>query len=78
MRRPFIAVLVTGWLLGGTVGIGTLVYALSIGPLAHVFIPLLCRTRMSTKAKRPYRTARRGFPGVATAPKLQARTPCSR
>jgi uncharacterized membrane protein YczE len=33
------AVLAVGWLLGGTVGIGTLLYAVSIGPLAHVFIP---------------------------------------
>lgn len=37
--------LATGWLLGGTVGIGTLIYALSIGPLAHVFIPLLAHGR---------------------------------
>jgi uncharacterized membrane protein YczE len=36
-----LAVLLTGWLLGGTVGIGTLVYAVSIGPIAHVFIPAL-------------------------------------
>jgi uncharacterized membrane protein YczE len=36
-----LSVLVCGWLLGGTVGIGTVVYALGIGPLAHVFIPLL-------------------------------------
>ena len=36
-----VTVLAAGWLLGGTVGIGTVVYALSIGPLAHVFIPLL-------------------------------------
>jgi uncharacterized membrane protein YczE len=34
-----ISVLVAGALLGGTVGIGTLVYAVSIGPLAHVFVP---------------------------------------
>jgi uncharacterized membrane protein YczE len=40
-----VTVLVTGWLLGGTVGIGTLVYALSIGPLAHLFIPLFSRGR---------------------------------
>ena len=40
-----VTVLVTDWLLGGTVGIGTLVYALSIGPLAHVFIPLFSRGR---------------------------------
>ena len=36
-----LAVLATGWLLGGTVGIGTAAYALLIGPLAHRFIPLL-------------------------------------
>jgi uncharacterized membrane protein YczE len=30
-----------GALLGGTVGVGTLVYALSIGPLAHVLVPAL-------------------------------------
>jgi uncharacterized membrane protein YczE len=34
-----VTVLVLGALLGGTVGIGTLVYAVSIGPLAHIFIP---------------------------------------
>jgi len=36
-------VLLIGWLLGGTVGIGTVVYAAAIGPLAHVFIPLFSR-----------------------------------
>jgi uncharacterized membrane protein YczE len=40
-----LTVLVTGWLLGGTVGVGTVLYALSIGPLAHVFIPLFARGR---------------------------------
>jgi uncharacterized membrane protein YczE len=35
-----VTVLALGWLLGGTVGIGTVAYALSIGPLAQVFIPL--------------------------------------
>ncbi|MHB8190270.1 MAG: membrane protein YczE [Ferrimicrobium sp.] len=33
-------VLVIGWWLGGTVGIGTLVYAISIGPLVHLLLPL--------------------------------------
>jgi uncharacterized membrane protein YczE len=33
--------LVIGWILGGTVGVGTILYALSIGPLAHFFIPRL-------------------------------------
>jgi uncharacterized membrane protein YczE len=35
-----VAVLAAGWLLGGTVGVGTVLYAVAIGPLAHVFIPL--------------------------------------
>ena len=35
-----ITVLVTGVILGGTAGVGTVLYALSIGPLAHVFLPL--------------------------------------
>lgn len=44
-----VTVLATGWLLGGSVGVGTLVYALGIGPLAHVFIPLFSqRERMTT------------------------------
>jgi len=36
-----VTVLITGWLLGGTVGLGTVVYALGIGPIAHVSIPRL-------------------------------------
>jgi uncharacterized membrane protein YczE len=36
-----LAVLLTGWLLGGTVGLGTVVYALGIGPIAHLTIPRL-------------------------------------
>ena len=44
-----LTVLVTGWLLGGTVGVGTLVYALSIGPLAHLFIPLFAHGRRTPK-----------------------------
>jgi uncharacterized membrane protein YczE len=36
-----LTVLAAGWVLGGTVGIGTVAYALGIGPLAHIFIPVL-------------------------------------
>jgi uncharacterized membrane protein YczE len=36
-----LSVLAGGWVLGGTVGVGTVVYAVAIGPLAHIFIPLL-------------------------------------
>ena len=35
-----IVVLITGWLLGGSVGVGTAVFALSIGPLVHYFLSL--------------------------------------
>jgi uncharacterized membrane protein YczE len=36
-----VTVLAAGAALGGTVGIGTVVYALGIGPLVHVLLPLL-------------------------------------
>jgi uncharacterized membrane protein YczE len=36
-----LTVLLLGWLLGGTVGVGTLLYAVTIGPLSHAFLPLL-------------------------------------
>jgi uncharacterized membrane protein YczE len=35
-----LTVLAIGWLLGGTVGLGTVLYALSIGWLVQVFLPL--------------------------------------
>ena len=38
-----LTVLILGWFLGGTVGIGTVVYLLAIGPLAHVFVPFFSR-----------------------------------
>jgi len=40
-----LTVLAAGAALGGTVGIGTIVYALAIGPLAHVFVPAFAITR---------------------------------
>lgn len=36
-----VLVLAVGWLLGGTVGIGTVLYAVAIGPLVHPLLPLL-------------------------------------
>jgi uncharacterized membrane protein YczE len=35
-----LTVLAAGWLLGGTVGAGTVLYAFAIGPLAQAFLPL--------------------------------------
>jgi uncharacterized membrane protein YczE len=36
-----VAVVVTGFLLGGTLGVITVLYALAIGPLTQLFLPLL-------------------------------------
>jgi uncharacterized membrane protein YczE len=36
-----VVVLVAGFLLGGTVGIGTVLYAVAIGPIAHALLPFL-------------------------------------
>jgi len=40
-----VSVLAIGWLLGGTVGIGTVLFAVLIGPLVHVALPLLDTAR---------------------------------
>ena len=36
-----VGVVLVGWLLGGTLGLGTLVYALGVGPLVHPLLPRL-------------------------------------
>ncbi len=36
-----VAVLVVGWLLGGTFGVGTVAFALLIGPIVQFFLPRL-------------------------------------
>lgn len=35
-----LTVLLAGWLLGGTIGIGTVLYAVAIGPLVQLFLPM--------------------------------------
>jgi uncharacterized membrane protein YczE len=47
-----LTVLGTGWALGGTVGIGTVAFALAIGPLAQVFLPLFDRDARRAAAPR--------------------------
>ncbi|GAA2195506.1 membrane protein YczE [Micromonospora lupini] len=55
-----ITVLALGWLLGGKVGVGTVAYALAIGPLAQFFIPLVAVPAPAATAGDP--------PGAAPAP----------
>jgi uncharacterized membrane protein YczE len=40
-----VSVLVVGWLLGGTVGVGTVLFALTIGPIVHRTVPAFSRDR---------------------------------
>ena len=42
------AVLLAGWLLGGTVGLGTVLFAAGIGPLVHRTLPLFDSRRRGT------------------------------
>ncbi len=50
-----LTVLVIGWLLGGTVGLGTVLFAATIGPLVHLTLPLFdtARTRASNRQRAP-------------------------
>lgn len=43
-------VLVAGWLLGGSVGLGTVLFAVGIGPLVHVALPPFDHRRRMTRA----------------------------
>lgn len=46
-----VTVVVVGWLLGGVAGVGTIVYALLIGPVVQAFLPLLT-VRVDRPARR--------------------------
>ena len=52
-----VAVVAVGFALGGTLGIGTLVYALAVGPLVHPLLPLLRVPEPASPADPPARTA---------------------
>jgi uncharacterized membrane protein YczE len=55
-----VTVLLAGWMLGGTVGIGTVLFAVLIGPLVHVALPLLDARRPARE--RRLRISARGTP----------------
>jgi uncharacterized membrane protein YczE len=59
-----VSVLLVGWRLGGTIGIGTVAYAAAIGPLTHVTIPALTApSRARVRTAKP-RTRQRTSPTV--------------
>ena len=53
-----VAVLTVGWLLGGTVGVGTVVYALGIGPLVQLFLRLTPARVLAVSGWAPAASAR--------------------
>ncbi|WP_404381699.1 hypothetical protein LL946_14135 [Knoellia locipacati] len=55
-----VSVLVAGWLLGGVVGVGTVLYALLIGPAVQAFLPLV-----TVRVERPARPAHQAGDGSA-------------
>ncbi len=48
-----VTVLVVGMLMGGSVGVGTVAYALAIGPLVQIFLPLFTVKERRTPAQEP-------------------------
>jgi hypothetical protein len=65
-----LTVLGAGWLLGGSVGVGTVAYALAIGPLAHYFIP-----RFATRSASGGSSGTTGSASVPAAPGIGNRQP---
>jgi uncharacterized membrane protein YczE len=58
------AVVVTGWLLGGTLGVLTVLYALAIGPLVHLLLP-----RLTVAGPAPVSRPRPGRGGPGPGPR---------
>jgi uncharacterized membrane protein YczE len=53
-----VTVLTVGWLLGGTVGVGTVVYAFGIGPLVQLFVRLTPDRALAVSGWAPVDSAR--------------------
>jgi uncharacterized membrane protein YczE len=51
-----LSVLAVGWLLGGNIGVGTIVYAVAIGPMVHVTIPWFAGPRVTSERSRRSRS----------------------
>jgi uncharacterized membrane protein YczE len=53
-----LTVLALGWALGGTVGVGTLLYAFGIGPIVQFFLPMVSipETKSNTQETMPLKT----------------------
>jgi uncharacterized membrane protein YczE len=64
-----VVVVAAGWLLGGVFGVGTVLYAVAIGPLAQLFLPLFTLNRAArASAGGPASAVGAVGPAGATAP----------
>jgi uncharacterized membrane protein YczE len=71
-----LAVLAVGWLLGGVVGVGTVLYAVLIGPIVHALLPRLTVDLTQPKAAPHHAAAGGVLPTASAAPDaLSAATP---
>lgn len=62
------SVLLVGWLLGGNVGVGTVVFAALIGPLCSITLPLLAPSVAAARTGRPGAGRARRRADAAAAP----------
>jgi uncharacterized membrane protein YczE len=63
-----VVVVAAGWLLGGVFGVGTVLYAVSIGPLAQLFLPLFTPRAAATPAGAPRAAGAAATPAAAVSP----------
>ena len=63
-----VVVVAAGWLLGGVFGVGTVLYAVSIGPLAQLFLPLFTPRAAVTPAGAPRAAGAAATPAAAVSP----------
>jgi uncharacterized membrane protein YczE len=67
-----VSVVTLGWLLGGVVGVGTVIYALAMGPLVQVIMPLFERRGQAGWREGSAATVATGVSGSAAAPQMSA------
>ena len=83
-RAAYANLLTAGWRLGGTVGVGTVVYAFGIGPLVQLFVRLTPRRLLAASGWAPVDTAQRdtgapaALPAGSVSPADEADTGCLR
>ena len=68
-----VTVLAVGWLLGGTVGVGTVLYAFGIGPLVQFFVRITPKRVLARSGWAPVAVASAPTP-VAVASDLGVKT----